>query len=63
MVAGLILIIVRVTLLADPAQALVSLAGTLVLVFAAVHGWQGKFWEQDSRREPPVPPGSGGPGF
>ena len=43
--------------------ALVTLAGALVFLFAAVQGWQGKFWEQDSRREPPVPPGSGGPFF
>src|ERR1700761_8351331 len=60
MVAGLILIVVGGTLLADPAQALVTLAGALVFVFAAGHGGQGRFWEQDSRREPPVPPGSGG---
>jgi uncharacterized membrane protein HdeD (DUF308 family) len=63
MIAGLVLIIVGVTLLTDPAQALVTLAGALVFIFAGVQGWQGKFWEQDSRREPPVPPGSGGPIF
>jgi len=59
--AGLVLMIVGVTLLTDPAQALVTLGGAVVFVFAAVQGWQGKFWEQDRRREPPVPPGSGGP--
>jgi len=61
LVAGLVLMIVGVTLLTDPAQALVTALGAVVLVFAAVQGWQGKFWEQDRRREPPVPPGSGGP--
>jgi hypothetical protein len=53
--------IVGLTLLTDPAQALVTLGGAVVFVFAAVQGWQGKFWEQDRRREPPVPPGSGAP--
>jgi hypothetical protein len=53
--------IVGATLLTDPAQALVTLGGAVVFVFAAAQGWQGKFWDQDSRREPPVPPGSPGP--
>jgi hypothetical protein len=61
LVAGLVLMIVGVTLLTDPAQALVILGGAVVFVFAAAQGWQGKFWDQDSRREPPVPPGSPGP--
>ena len=61
LVAGLVLMIVGLTLLTDPAQALVTLGGAVVFVFVAAQGWQGKFWEQDRRREPPVPPGSGAP--
>lgn len=61
LVAGLVLMIVGVTLLTDPAQALVTFGGAVVFVFAAAQGWQGRFWEQDRRREPPVPPGSGAP--
>jgi hypothetical protein len=61
LVAGLVLVIVGLTLLTDPAQALVTIGGAVVFVFAAVQGWQGKFWDQDRRREPPVPPGSSAP--
>jgi hypothetical protein len=32
---------------------LVTFGGAVVFAFAATQGWQGKFWEQDSRREPP----------
>jgi hypothetical protein len=61
LVAGLVLVIVGVTLLSGTAQGLVTLGGAVVFVFAAVRGWQGKSWDQDRRREPPVPPGSGAP--
>ena len=61
LVAGLVLVFVGVTLLTGTAQALVTLGGAVVFVFAAVQGWQGRFWEQDRRREPPVPPGSSAP--
>jgi hypothetical protein len=61
LVAGLVLVIVGVTLLTGTAQALVTLGGAVVFVFAAAQGWQGKFWDQDRRRQPPVPPGSGAP--
>jgi hypothetical protein len=61
LVAGLVLMIVGLTLLTDPAQVLVTLGGAVVFLFAAAQGWQGKFWAQDRRHEPPVPPGSGAP--
>jgi hypothetical protein len=59
LIAGLVLVIVGVTLLTGTAQALAAFGGAVVFVFAALQGWQGKSWEQDRRREPPVPPGSG----
>jgi hypothetical protein len=61
LVAGLVLVIVGVTLLGGTAQGLVTLGGAVVFVFAATRGWQGKSWDQDRRREPPVPPGCGAP--
>lgn len=61
LVAGVILVIVGVTLLSGTAQGLVTLGGAVVAAFAAVRGWQAKSWDQDRRREPPVPPGSGAP--
>jgi hypothetical protein len=61
LVAGVVLVIVGVTLLTGTAQALTAIGGAVVAVFAATIGWQGKSWDQDRRREPPVPPGSGAP--
>ena len=61
LVAGLVLVIVGVTLLTGTAQALVTLGGAVVFVFAATQGSQAKSWDQDRRREPPLPPGAGGP--
>ena len=60
LVAGLVLTVVGVTLLSGTAQALVTLGGAVVFVFAAAQGLTGKSWDRDRRREPPVPPGSGG---
>jgi hypothetical protein len=60
MIVGVILMIVGVTLLSDPAQGLVTLGGAVVFIFAAVAGPFGKSWDRDRKREPPVPPGSGG---
>ena len=59
--AGLVLVIVGITLLSGTAQALITLGGAVVALFAATRGWQGRSWDQDRRREPPVPPGSGAP--
>ena len=61
LVAGVVLVVVGVTLLSGTAQGLVTLGGAVVFAFAATRGWQGKSWDQDRRREPPVPPGSGAP--
>jgi hypothetical protein len=58
--AGVVLVVVGVTLLSGTAQAIVALLGTLIFVFGAVQGLAGKSWDQDRRREPPVPPGSPG---
>ena len=61
LVAGVLLMVVGVTLLSGGAQALVTLGGAVVFVFAATRGLLGKSWDQDRRREPPVPPGGGAP--
>jgi hypothetical protein len=53
-------VIVGLTLLTGTAQALATFGGAVVFVFAAAQGWQGKSWEQDRRREPPMPPGGEG---
>jgi hypothetical protein len=58
LVAGVVLVVVGVTLLGGVAQALVVLGGALISVFAAVIGPPGKAWDRDRRREPPVRPGS-----
>ena len=58
-VAGLVLTVVGVTLLSGTAQGLAAVGGMVVFAFAAAAGLVGKSWEQDRRREPPVPPGSG----
>ena len=58
-VAGLVLTVVGVTLLSGTAQGLVTLGGAVIFLFAAAAGLVGKSWDQDRRREPPVPPGSG----
>jgi hypothetical protein len=60
--AGVVLVVVGVTLLSGTAQAIVALLGTLIVVFGAAQGLAGKSWDQDRRREPPVPPGSPGGG-
>jgi hypothetical protein len=60
LIAGVVLVIVGVTLLGGTAQAIVGLLGVLTFVFAAAQGLMGKSWDQDRRREPPVPPGSPG---
>ena len=59
-VTGLVLVVVGVTLLSGAAQGLVAVGGMVVFACAAAVGLAGKSWEQDRRREPPVPPGSGG---
>ena len=59
-VTDLVLVVVGVTLLSGAAQGLVAVGGMVVFAFAAAAGLVGKSWEQDRRREPPVPPGSGG---
>ena len=59
-VTGLVLVVVGVTLLRGAAQGLVAVGGMVVFACAAAVGLAGKSWEQDRRREPPVPPGSGG---
>ena len=60
-VTGLVLVVVGVTLLSGAAQGLVAVGGMVVFACAAAVGLAGKSWEQDRRREPPVPPGSGDP--
>ena len=61
LVAGVVLMVVGVALLSGAGQALVALGGAVVFVFAAVVGWQGKSWDRDRMREPPMPPGGGAP--
>ena len=63
LVAGMVLAVVGATLLTGAAQALAFLGGAVIFIFAATVGLQGKSWEQDSRREPPVPPGMPGPPY
>lgn len=58
-VAGVVLTVIGVTLLSGAAQALVALGGAVVFVFAVTQGLQRKAWDQDRRREPPMPPGGG----
>jgi hypothetical protein len=58
-VAGLVLTVVGATLLSGTAQGLVTFGGAVVFLFAAMAGVAGRSWDQDRRREPPVPPGSG----
>ena len=60
-VAGVVLVVLGVTLLTGGAQALAALGGAVIFILAAAVGLQGKSWERDSRREPPVPPGMPGP--
>jgi hypothetical protein len=61
LIAGVVLIIVGVTLLSGTAQALVTIGGAAIFVFAATGGLYGKSWDRDRRREPPMPPGGGAP--
>ena len=61
LVAGAVLMAVGGALLSGWAQALVALGGAMVFVFALVVGWQGKSWDQDRMREPPMPPGGDAP--
>ena len=61
LVAGVALTVVGVTLLSGAAQAVVALGGALIFVFAAMQGLMGRSWNQDRKRDPPVPPGSGAP--
>jgi hypothetical protein len=61
LVAGLVLVVVSATLLTGAAQALAFLGGGVIFICAAAVGLQGKSWERDSRREPPVTPGTLGP--
>ena len=60
-VAGVVLIIVGVTLLSGAAGALASVGGMVIFGFAVAIGLLGKSWDRDRRREPPVPPGIPGP--
>ncbi len=57
--AGVVLMVIGVTLLSGAAQALAALGGAVVFVFAVTWGLQSKSWDQDRRREPPMPPGGG----
>jgi len=59
--AGVVLTVVGVVAFSGAAQALVVLLGALIFFFAAYQGLAGKAWSRDRMREPPVPPGSGGP--
>jgi hypothetical protein len=61
LVAGVVLVVVGVTLLSGTAQALASFGGAVIFVLAAAVGLLGKSWDRDRRREPPVPPGIPGP--
>ena len=61
LVAGAVLMAVGGALLNGWAQALVALGGAMVFVFALLVGWQGKSWDRDRMREPPMPPGGGAP--
>jgi hypothetical protein len=61
LVTGVVLAVVGGLLLSGAAQTVVILGGVLIFVFAAAQGLMGRSWDQDRRREPPVPPGSGGP--
>jgi hypothetical protein len=61
LVAGAVLMAVGGALLSGWAQALVALGGAMVFVFALLVGWQGKSWDQDRMREPPMPPGGDAP--
>ena len=63
LVAGLVLAVVGATLLTGAAQALMTFGGAVVVILAAAAGLSGKSWEQDIKREPPVPPGTGGTPF
>jgi hypothetical protein len=58
-VAGVVLTVIGATLLSGAARALVALGGAVVFVFAVTQGLQRKSWDQDRRREPPMPPGGG----
>jgi hypothetical protein len=60
LVAGVVLAVVGVNLLSGAAQVIVVLVGALSFVFAAAQGLMGKSWDEDRRREPRLPPGSGG---
>jgi len=40
-----------------------TFGGAVVVILAAAAGLSGKSWEQDIKREPPVPPGTGGTPF
>lgn len=61
LLAGVVLAVVGVVVLSGAVQALVVLLGALIFFFAAYQGLAGKAWSRDRMREPPVPPGSGGP--
>jgi hypothetical protein len=61
LVVGVVLMIVGVTLLSSMAQALATLGGAVIGVFAVTVGLLGKSWDRDRMREPPMPPGGGAP--
>ena len=61
LVVGVVLTVLGVTLLSGTAEALVALGGAVVFVFATTVGLLGRSWDQDRRREPPMPPGGGAP--
>src|SRR5262245_44842100 len=58
-VAGLVLTVIGITLLSGTAQGLVTIGGVVVVLFAAAAALAGKSWNEDRKREAPVPPGSG----
>jgi hypothetical protein len=61
LVAGVALTVVGVTLLSGAAHAVVALGIALIFVFAAMQGLMGRSWNQDRKRDPAVPSGSGAP--
>jgi hypothetical protein len=61
LVAGAVLTVIGATLLSGAAQTLVAFGGMVIFVFAAAQGLLGRSWDRDRTREPPIPPGSGGP--
>ena len=58
-VAGVVLTVIGVTLLSGAAQALVALGERWSSSLPLPRDCNRKAWDQDRRREPPMPPGGG----